>query len=258
MTTAAERRALDARRQLAVAMLAYAYLMAAYRESPSASPLHTLFVQWYLANRSLYPDDSVLRSMEAARSQQLTSTTGYTVLSGYALGIALAAMAPAFLTVWRRSAIPAQQAALGDWMESSGFFTAAGTAPALDLLDAQLRVTLDPVRAAPMANQLMGSFINTGTLPRREQPVPGSTPGEIRALEYEGVPLPEGPKGSSGAASAASSGEASGPGTSMTTSQASLPSPFRSTDTARLALGIGGLILAGTGLYYFIQSQVKR
>lgn len=247
---------LDARRQLAVAMLAYAYLMAAYRESPSAGPLHTLFVQWYLANRGLYPDDSVLRSMEAARSQQLTSTTGYTVLSGYALGIALAAMAPAFLTVWRRSAIPAQQAALGDWMESSGFFTAAGTAPALDLLDARLRVTLDPVRAAPMANQLMGSFINTGTLPQREQPVPGSTPGEIRAMEYEGVPLPEGPKGSSDAPSAASSTPDTS--TSMTTSQASLPSPFRSTDTARLALGIGGLILAGTGLYYFIQSQAKR
>lgn len=243
------------RRRIGVALLGHAYLMAAYRESPAASAMHTVFVQWYLANRGLFGvADATLQSLERSGGlPRLTSQTGYNAASGYALGVALADVAPAMLPVWRTQP-PATQAALPDWLERSGYLAASDTFSAFNGFDSRLRVSLDPVRMPAVAQQLVAGYIETGSMGQvPDQPVPGFTPGDIRAMEYEGSP--EGPKGS-GATAAQSTSTSSG--SSMTTQQASMPTFFRQTDSAKMALGIGGLVLAGTGLYYFIQSQVKR
>lgn len=235
---------LIARRRAAVAFLAYAYMLAAYRESPAASGLHAVFVRWYLANRSLYPADTALRAMERSTGQQLTSQLGYNAMSGYAAGVALSDVGPAFAEVWR-VAPPASQAGLPEWMERRGFFNAAGSVPGIDTLDSRLRVSLDPVRVPQVAGELVAEFINTGVIAQRSQPVPGSTPGEIRAMEYEGTP--EGPKG----------GAITPVGPSLPAASSSLPNALRTAGPAQVAVGVVSVGVVGYVLY-LVAKRVKK
>lgn len=249
--TAAE---LPIRRRAAVAFLAYAYLAAAYRESPAASGLHTVFVRWYIANRSLFPADSVLQSMERARNQRLTSELGYNAISGYALGVALesagARASEVFTAVWRVPP-PNTAAELPGWLESRGFFAAAESVTGIDTLDARLRVSMDPTRVPEAANVLIAEFINIGGIPTVPQPVPGVTPGEIRAMEYEGTP--EGAKGSSSAITPTGSSTS----TSLTTASSSMPSWFRTAGPAQVAVGVVGVGVVGYVLY-LVAKRVKK
>lgn len=246
MTTQAEN--LVIRRRIGVALLGYAYMMAAYRESPAASSMHTVFVRWYIANRGLFgAADATLQALEA-RGQRLTAELGYNQTSGYALGVALADVAPAFLNVWRVQP-PATQAGLPDWMEQRGFFAAADSLAAFDNFDARMRVSMDPVRLATVAQQLVAEYINTGTMPgSTAQVVPGATPGEIRAMEYEGTP--EGPKGST------SNGTPQDSSMAITPSSASV-TPFRSGASAQVVVGVIGVGVAGVAVYLLLKRVSK-
>lgn len=224
---------LNTRRKAAVAFLAYAYMMAVYRDSPTAGGLHDQFVRWYLANRSLYEGaDAGLMALESARGIRLSSQLGYNQMSGYALGIALASMSDAFINVWR-DGHPDNARQLPAWMDARGFAQAAATIPGIATLDSRMRSSLDPVRAPVMAGQLVAEFINTGVIPQVETPsIPAVLPNEIN--EY--------PKGSSTSA------------VPVTSSMAVDPiAPLETTSSSQMWLGVAGVGVAGLALYFLVK-----
>lgn len=253
MSTQAERE-LVVRRRIGVALLGHAYMMAAYRESPAASGLHTVFVRWYIANRGLFGTaDAALRAIEATRGPRLTAELGYNASSGYALGIALSDVASAFVNVWRVPA-PATQTALPDWMEQRGFFEASATAATFHNFDTRIRTqqSLDPLRIPEVAQQMVVAYINTGVMPEPDRTVfaepPGVQPGEIRAMEYEGTP--EGPKGST------SNGTPQSSSTAVTPSSANI-TPFRPGSSAQVVVGVLGVGVAGVAVYLLLKRVAK-
>lgn len=243
---------LAVRRRAAVAFLAYAYLAAAYRESPSASGLHEQFVRWYVVNRGLYGvDDATLQAMERAQSTRLTSQLGYTQISGYALGVALSSVGPAFSAVWR-NAPPTSAAGLPAWLDANRFWAAAETVPGLDTLDARISTTMDPVRAPLWAGDAAAAFVSTGGIPlvNRDAPTPGAE-----------LPTPYGEPGSGKPAGGSGGGVmtyqpggdlAPGPGT-----QNAQLAPLNTRESLNTVLVVAGVGVSGFLLYY-LAKRVKK